>query len=99
VDENAVGSCSRQQQRNRISQWHVEDGKLATFLAERAECRANEFLNRRVTISAEDLVRLGFGGLQERLDVSERVMNFIRAGFEKLNKDWLRLRGELSKQE
>jgi hypothetical protein len=38
----------------------------------------NEFLNRRVTISAEDLVRLGFGGLQERLDVSERVMNFIR---------------------
>jgi hypothetical protein len=59
----------------------------------------NEFLNRRVTISAEDLVRLGFGGLQERLDVSERVMNFIREGFEKLNKDWLRLREELSKQE
>jgi hypothetical protein len=59
----------------------------------------NEFLNRHVTISAEELVRLRFGGLQERLDVSERVMNFIREGFEKLNKDWVRLREELSKQE
>jgi hypothetical protein len=61
------------------------------------DAATNEFLNRRVTISAEEFVRLGFGGLQERLDVSERVMNFICEGFEKMNKDWFRLREELSK--
>jgi hypothetical protein len=75
------------------------------LLLERLDTTTHDFVKRRLTathvpdVSAEEVVRLGFGSMSPSLVESERVMKAVRTGFEKLNKDWLRLRTELSKEE
>jgi hypothetical protein len=86
-----------------LSQLKTE--QLRPNLLKYLESVTGEFLKHRFTatdvpdISAEEVVRLGFGRMATSLAESEQVMQAIRAGLEKLNKDWFSLRTELIKEE